>query len=273
MTHSKRPAILVFSTLLCLGQSMLFAQTTADRPEWKKYFDNSGVHGCFMLYDMKKDSLFVYNAARIDSGFIPASTFKIPNSLISLQCGAIAGVDDTIRWDGVNRGRPQWNADQNMRSAIRYSTVWFYQEMARRVGEKRMRHYIDTLNYGNRDMSGGIDMFWLKGGMRITPRQQLSFLEKLYNNELPFPLSVLKIVKEILIIEQTDTYVLRAKTGWGDSGKPEVGWYVGYLERGGNACFFINNIDIWKDDDVASRISITRRILHEAGLIESVETK
>ncbi len=273
MMHSKRPAILVLITLLWLGQSILLAQTSVNRPEWKKYFDDAGVHGCFMLYNMNKDSLFVYNAARIDSGFIPASTFKIPNSLISLQTGVIPNVDDTIRWDGVKRGRPQWNADQNMRSAIKFSTVWFYQELARRVGGKRMKHYIDTMGYGNNNINGGIDLFWLKGKMRITPRQQLSFLKKLYKNELPFSAPILERVKEILITEQTDTYVLRAKTGWGDSDKPEAGWYVGYVERKGNVYFFINNIDIWKDDDATSRISITRRILKDAGLIESIEPK
>lgn len=251
-----------------------FGQTkTTGRQEWKQYFDNAGVHGCFMLYDMNKDTLFVYNSARIDSGFTPASTFKIPNSLISLQAGVIPNVDDTIRWDGVKRGRPQWNTDQNMRSAIRFSTVWFYQELARRVGEKRMKHYIDSIDYGNKTISGGIDLFWLKGDMRITPRQQLTFLKKLYKNELPFSPSIMETVKDILITERTEAYVLRSKTGWGDLGKPDTGWYVGYLERAGNTYFLVNNIDISKDEDVGARISITRQILKSAGLIESIESE
>ncbi len=208
----------------------------------------------------------VYNSARMDSGFAPASTFKIPNSLFALEAGVIS-VDDTLRWDGVQRPVPRWNADQNMRSAFSYSTVWYYQEMARRIGTERMRHFLDTLGYGNGNMEGGIDRFWLGRGMRITPLEQIAFLQRLVANKVPFTQRVIALVKEIMIVEQKPEYILRAKTGRGGEGLPETGWYVGYVESGEQTHIFALNIDVWKMKDVDARITITRKILAAEGIL------
>lgn len=256
---------------LCVAHPISFAggeMSLRERRDWGKFFEEAGVHGCFLLYDLQNDSLHVYNPARMDSGCIPASTFKIPNSLIALETGVVRNEHDTIAWDGVQRFVPRWNADHDMSSAFQYSTVWFYQELARRIGHKRMQQYIDAIRYGNRDIGGGIDLFWLEGDLRITPREQITFLVRLRNNELPFSLETMSTVRRIMIVEQTESYVLRAKTGWGARLSPEIGWYVGYVERGGSVWFFANNIDMRKDEDAEARIGISRRILGELGLID-----
>jgi beta-lactamase class D len=238
------------------------------RPDWKSYYERWGVHGCFLLYDLRADRMHVYNPARCDSAFLPASTFKIFNSLVALETAVVQDENDTIRWDGVERPIAGWNADQNMRSAIRYSTVWFYQELARRIGERRMQEYISRSHYGNEDISGGIDLFWLEGGLRITPREQTAFLRRLYDNDLPFSNRTMEKVKEILILERTDEYIFRGKTGWAARPEKEVGWFVGYLERGRDAYFFANCIDITREEDTRARIGITREILQDLGLME-----
>jgi len=262
--------------VLCAAHPTSFAgggMHLRERPDFGKFFEEAGVHGCFLLYDLQNDSLHVYNPARMDSGFIPASTFKIPNSLIALETGAVRNEHDTIAWDGVQRFVPRWNADHDMSSAFKYSTVWFYQELARRIGQKRMQHYIDAMGYGNRNINGGIDLFWLEGDLRITPREQIDFLVRLHKNDLPFSIETMGTVREIMIVEQTEGYVLRAKTGWGARLSPEIGWYVGYVERGGNVWFFANNIDMRKDEDAEARIGISRRILGELGIMDSVPAK
>lgn len=242
--------------------------TWQERPDFGKYFQQAGVKGTFILYALKQEQYLVYNAERANTRFIPASTFKILNSLVALETGAVKDENEVIKWDGVQREFPAWNQDQTMRSAIKDSVVWFYQELARRIGQERMQRYIDLANYGNRDISGGIDKFWLQGGLRISPKEQIDFLVKLYQNKLPFSKRSVKIVKNIMINEKTNDYVLRGKTGWDRHFKPQIGWYIGYLERDSNAYFFAINLEVNKVDDTKARINITRSILAEMGLLQ-----
>jgi beta-lactamase class D len=157
-----------------------------ETPSLGKFFADAGVKGCFLLFDLQKNEYIGFNLKRAKSPFIPASTFKIFNSLVALQTGAVRDEAQIIQWDGRERKFPVWNQDQDMRNAIRNSTVWFYQELARRIGQERMQYYMDLANYGNRDISGGIDQFWLEGGLRMTSQQQIELLVGLYRNKLPF---------------------------------------------------------------------------------------
>jgi beta-lactamase class D len=210
------------------------------------------------------DTQLVHNPTRADQEFLPASTFKIPNSLIALETGAIADEREVLKWDGQKRSVPEWNKDHDMRTAIAVSAVWFYQELVRRIGAKRMQEWIDRIGYGNRDVSGGIDQFWLTGGLRITARQQIEFIRRLYTDELPFSARTLRIVKDILVLEKTAEYVLRGKTGLAGAGRPGVGWFVGWIERGDRAWIFASNVAMKPETDIALRKAVALEIL--AGL-------
>ncbi len=80
----------------------------------------------------------------------------------------------------LNRFYNKWNEDLDMVSAFKYSAVWFYQELARRIGEAQMQHYVTLNHYGNENISGGIDRFWLDGEVRISADEQIELLKKLY---------------------------------------------------------------------------------------------
>ena len=140
-----------------------------------------------------------------------------------------------------------------------------YQEMARRIGEKRMREWVDRIGYGNRDIGGGIDQFWLTGALRTTAREQVDFVRRLYADELSFSERSRRIVKDILILEKTDAYVLRGKTGL--SGRPGIGWFVGWLERGPRAFVFALNVDMKADTDIGVRKEIAVAVLRDLGLL------
>ncbi len=165
--------------------------TWEERPDFAKYFKDAGVDGAFLLYDLKNDKYLSYNAKRLQQGYIPASTYKIFNSLVALETGVIRDENEILKWDGVVR------------------------------------------------------------------------LVRLYQNKLPFSQRAIDIVKDILIFETGDDYILRAKTGWAK----QVGWFVGYVERKDNVYFFANNIDIMKSGDDKARIAITKNILIGLGLI------
>lgn len=259
--------ILIFTLDLTYAQKISYEE----RKNWEIFYKEKNIHGCFLLYDLNADKYMVYNRARIDSEFIPASTFKIFNSLAALESGAVRDENEIIKWDGVHRDIESWNGDHNMRTAFRNSVVWFYQELARRIGYELMQKYVNLAGYGNKNIDGGIDLFWLQGDLRITPVQQIDFLVRLEKDSLPFSKRTMDIVKDIMIIEQNENYILRAKTGWGARFEKEVGWFVGYIETNKqekNLYFFVNNIDINEVKDTEGRYSITNEILKELKIIE-----
>ncbi|WP_434687549.1 class D beta-lactamase [Pseudanabaena minima] len=201
--------------------------------------------GCFILYDLKRDRYIRYNSQHCQKRFIPASTFKIFNSLVALETKAISDENTIIPWNGaVNNEFTAWNQDQTMQTAFTRSVVWFYQELARRAGNEKMSKFIQAADYGNQDISDKIDSFWLNGRLRISPEEQIKFLVRLYKEDLPFSPATMQTVKDVMVIERQDNYTLRGKTGWGRDvdGIKNIGWYVGYLERDNNVYFYALNM-------------------------------
>lgn len=217
--------------------------TTEIREDFKTLYERFHVEGSFVLYDPQNDKYIYYNQGQFKQTFSPASTFKICNSLIGLETGVIKDKDFVIPWDSVVRN-PVWDKDHDLKSAFANSTVWYYQELARRVGGQQMLHWLEKANYGNVDTSGGIDQFWLTGGLRISPEQQIDFLKRLHDNELPFSQRSSDIVKNIMIIKDTMDYIIRGKTGWGGYGNKDIGWYVGYLETKDRVYYFSNCVQV-----------------------------
>lgn len=237
-------ATILFLTLAFFGISACKQkQTTETRDDFKKYYDSFHVDGSFVLYDPQANRYFFYNQDQFEQTFSPASTFKICNSLIGLETGVIKDENFVIPWDSVVRN-PVWDKDHDLKHAFANSTVWYYQELARRVGGKQMKYWLDKSGYGNTDTSGGIDQFWLSGGLRISPKQQIDFLKRLHTNKLPFSQRSVDIVKNIMIAEDTLDYVIRAKTGWGGHGSKDLGWYVGYIETNTHVYYFANCVQI-----------------------------
>ncbi len=241
-----------------------FSQPAQENNDWKIYYDNHNVKGCIVIYDLNENKYQVYNRERCDMQFLPASTFKVLNSLIALETGVIKDENEIIPWDSVNRRYDKWNMDQTLRTAIKYSAVWAYQELARKIGEERMQHFVDSVKYGNSNIGGGIDHFWLDGDLRISPFEQVEFLKRLYSGSLPFSKKNLDIVKDIMINERGDDYILRGKTGWAGS----TGWYIGYLEENNNIYFFADNIEMVNDQDTEARIEIVKDIFRSMDLLK-----
>ncbi len=181
-----------------------------------KYFDSAAMDGCFALYDNGQGHFTIYNLKRFrDSAFSPASTFKIVNSLIGLQTGKVTDEHMVIKWDSVKRWNEDWNKDLTMEEAFRVSAVPYYQELARRIGRDTMKKWIDSLGYGNRDINGPIDSFWLNNHLKITPDEELGLVKKLYFDQLPFFRRNAEIVRKMMLREDNANYRLSYKTGLG----------------------------------------------------------
>ncbi|RFS17404.1 class D beta-lactamase [Emticicia sp. C21] len=259
--------LLTFIFILgCLPDT--FSQKVED---FSEYFKEKDLEGGFFLYDYKKKEYTISNKAELVKLTSPASTFKIPNSLIALETGVIKDENELVKWDGQKRSREVWNAEHDLKHAYKNSTVWFYQELARRIGEKNYQQYLKSCDYGNKDISAGLTTFWLGSSLTISPKNQLEFLVKLHEEKLPFSKRTFEIVKKIMIQEETPEYILRAKTGWADTPPKDIGWYVGYVQKKDHLYFFATRIykPVGKQMPAfaADRLEITQKILKKLGII------
>lgn len=225
---------LLFS-ILCLSFLSLTACRESrihEHEDWAKAFTSRGItKGCFILRDNNHEAIHYYNKERCLERFSPASTFKIFNSLVALETAVAPDEQYTIAWDSIDRGMPEWNRDLNMREAIKVSAVPYYQELARRIGAARMQQYLDTMNYGNANMGGKIDEFWLNDSLQISADEQVGFVKRLYFAELPASERSQRIVRSMILQEETPAYKLYYKTGWAMRTGKNLFWVVGFVER------------------------------------------
>lgn len=245
----------------------------------------------FVLWDDVGARTVACDPARAATPLLPASTFKIVNALVALEEGIMPSVDETLPWDGVDRGVPAWNADASLRTGMAASTVWFYQELARRAGHERMQRWIDTLGYGNGDIGGpeDIDRFWLDGPLRVTALEQTALVARLARRDLPFSRRSQDLVAEIMLRASSEdgTVRLYGKTGAASLGAPETGamlpteqryregeagleptgWLVGWIEVDGAGFYaFAFNMRLRSDDDLPRREALARALLAANGV-------
>ncbi|MFC4250238.1 class D beta-lactamase [Sinimarinibacterium flocculans] len=239
-----------------------------ERPDWAALFDAAGVPGTLVVVDRRDDRHWVHDHERAQRRYLPASTFKIPHTLFALDADAALTPDSQFAWDGTERSFAAWNRDHSLRSAYAHSAVWVYQELARRIGLARERAYLRRIGYGNADPGGGLTQFWLTGALRISAFEQIGFLQRLYDEALPFDREDQRTVKDIMLLERGDGWTLHAKTGWAFDVEPQIGWYVGWVGRDGGAVFFALNIDMPDGaGDVGKRTQIVRAALASIGAL------
>ena len=254
--------------------SRSFANVAPQRSEIRqalaKRFTDEGTVGTFVGYKVDDYLIVASDKNRSGEAMLPASTFKIPNSVIALETGVVEDPDkDTFKWDGVVRSIEGWNKDHTLRTAFAASAVPVYQEIARRIGPERMQKYVDLFEYGNRDIGGGIDRFWLTGSLRIDPVQQVDFVDRLRRGALPVSKRSQELVRDIMPITRVGDSIIRAKTGLlgAELGKPSLGWLVGWAEKGGAHTVFALNMDCREPRHIADRMKLAQQCLADIGAI------
>jgi beta-lactamase class D len=237
-------------------------QRSEFREDLAKRFFDLGTEGTFVGYKVDDYLIIASDKTRSGEGRLPASTFKIANALIALETGVVQDPDkDVFKWDGVSRSIEAWNKDHTLRSAIAVSAFPVFQEIARRIGEERMKKYIDIIDYGNRDIGGGIDRFWVSGDLRIDPMEQVDFLDRLRRGVLPVGKRSQDVVRDILPVTKVGDATIRAKTGLTDKEHGSLGWWVGWVEKGNDATVFAMNMDCKTQAQIDARISVTQQCL------------
>ncbi len=205
----------------------------------------------------------VWNETRASERFVPASTFKIANSLIGLEVGAVRDVEEVLPYGGRPQRLKSWEKDMNLRAAIKASNVPVYRELARRIGLERMREQLRRLDYGNGETGAVVDQFWLEGPLAISALEQTRFLRRLGRGELPLRRETMEAVREITLLERIGDAALHGKTGWHwpSDGGQQIGWWVGWVEREGRIHAFALNLDIASERDAARRLPLGRACL------------
>jgi beta-lactamase class D len=230
----------------------------------------TGFSGAVLVHDLNKNTFTAAHPELLNERLIPASTFKILSALIALETGVIETRSSIIDWDGITRDRNEINQSLDLTSAFRLSAVPHFQELVRRIGAERMQHFLDEVGYGNRDISGGIDTFWLTGGLRISLWEQVEFLRRLHQEELPFSSATMTAVKEMMITETGADYLIRAKTGLATLDDQTTGWWVGWVEQDSQVHFFATVLQARAPDQsfIPARIEVTRKVLQMLNLLE-----
>ncbi len=224
--------------------------------------------GAFVLYDGNNGQYQRYRPERCEKRLSPCSTFKIANALIALECGVLTNPDSLVLWDSIAVPRRHdwpkgWAGDQTLFSAMRNSVVWYFQRLARLIGPDQYKTYLAKIDYGNRDISGGLDRFWLISSLKISANEQVRFLQRFHDNVFGFSDRSVDIVKKSILLEQGEDYAFYGKTG---AGKNEdgsyLGWLVGFVETADNTWYYALNLT-GKDYNrlITSRINIARKIL------------
>ena len=256
--------------VLCVVALVLFPLVPSahgEDLEIANLFKEKNLVGTIVISSRDGRKTYTHNDERARTRFVPASTFKIPNTLIALEEAAVANEKTIIKWDKKDKGLPAWNKDQSISTAFPSSCVWFYQELAKRIGRDKYVSYLGKLKYGNEQVGPELTTFWLEGDLKISATEQIAFLKRLWAESFPCRHSSYELLRKLMVVEQTPAYTIRAKTGWAQRAVPQVGWYVGYIEAGETVWFFATNIEMVKPEDSRLRQEITIEALKLKGII------
>ncbi len=257
--------------LLCVLCSCSFNKNSLCNDEdIANIFQKNIATGTMIVASEDNNSYYIFNNKRASTPLSPASTFKIPNSIIAIENGILENQYEVIKWDGEKRFLNSWNQDQNLKSSYKTSCVWFFQELAKRIGKEKYISYLNKLDYGNKLIGQDVTRFWLnssKEDLKITAYQQIQFLSKLYKRELPISSKTYDILEDIMLEESCDNYKLYSKTGASTKDWVGHGWYVGYVKLKNTTWLFATNIIINNQQDLAKRKVITMEALKKKGII------
>lgn len=256
------PRLVLLICSLCVS---LYA--SAEDAAVEKLFRNAGIDGTIVIESVRTGQRFVHNDPRSKQPYSAASTFKILNTLIALQEGAVSGANASFHWDGTRYDVTDWNHDQTLESAFKVSCVWCYQQIARQVGAAKYLAYVRQLNYGQLRQPFNETEFWLDDSLAISAEQQVAFLRQIIERKLPFNVNSYDTLKQIMLSEEAAQYRLYAKTGWATRSAPSVGWYVGFVETPGDTWLFALNLVTRDATDLPLRIQIAKDALKAKGVL------
>jgi beta-lactamase class D len=252
------------------ANARLMALPILPRPDLARAFDEERILGGIALFDSATGQLVASDPELAKRPFHPASTFKVPHTVIALELGVLDNPDSPMPWDGKFSQNENWNRDHTLRTAMQVSCLPCFQRVARTIGSAREQEWLERLDYGNHDASGPIDTFWFNS-LKITAIEQLDFLRRLDTQKLPISERTVDIVKDVIALDVGASYVYYGKTGlYGPpESKVEVGWFVGFVAFEKRSVYFATLVTGRAPDVeiVPVRRRVTERVLRALGVL------
>lgn len=261
----------ILCVLIALCRSTLAAETIEERDLSAEFGSYSGA---FVLYDAAQQRWLRYHPEECRVRTTPCSTFKVCNALIALETGVASGPDFSLPWDGTHYSIEPWNHDQTLLSAMSVSCLWYFQELAKRMGLERYQQILPKVGYGNANVSGGVTQFWLQSSLTISPNEQVEFLRRLSAHKLPFSDKTMDTVLDIMTLSTTGKTIFRGKTGTAGDGKKLIatlGWFVGSVSTPAGDYFFATRITGGENPSGRTARKITESILSTLKILPAHE--
>lgn len=259
------PVRLVLSVVLWFAPALASAQTVEEAPALARHLERHAAKGVIALFDPSTGLLRVSDRARAQTGFLPASTFKVPAALIALDSGIVSDAHgDVFTYDWKPFLVAACNADQTLASALARSCVPVFAKLGRMIGDERLAAGLKSFGFGNARATGAYP-YWLQGDLRISALEQVAFMDKLRRGTLPVSTDAMRTVTRIIELQRSGNFMLRGKTGWHPNPPPGIGWLVGWAEKNGDVRVFALNLDA-QGTKPAARLAIVLSVLAEAGL-------
>lgn len=246
----------ILIAVFCLFSSQLFAQN--------------------ITFLAKEYDKIIVQEGDVEKRFPPQSSFKIPLAYIGFDAGFLKDEHNPVLTPDpheeffINAHK----GPHSPREWIRDSVVWYSQKITQAIGLEKFKQYVHLLNYGNQDVSGdegknnGLTHSWLSSSLKISPKEQVAFLQKILNQSFPLSQYAYEKAKSILYLaELHGGWKLFGKTGNGklkdQKGKQtncQHGWFVGWIERGEKKIVFATHLE----DDAPEKAFASFRAKSEA---------
>jgi beta-lactamase class D len=241
----------------------------------------AGMKGCFLLYNLKTNTFEKTIGEACEERFPACSSFKVPLAVMAFDSGVLKDEKQVLKWDGEKRFLEAWNKDQDAKSWMHESVVWFSQRLIPKLGKKKFKEYLSKFKYGNEDVSTGITSAWLnspsdpRGSLAINAFEQVEFMKKLWINELPVTKRSMEITRQITYLETSPNgFKLSGKTGsnfYDGARKIQLGWFISHIGNGEKEYIAVTNLSDLKPIETDKfggyrAKEITKSMLKEAGL-------
>lgn len=202
-------------------------------------FEGKSLKGQILIYDESSNQYTSSDYVMAKNKYSPASTFKIPNTIIGLETGVIDEKYIFTYGPEEERANDKWNKDLAVREAFQVSCVPCYQELARKIGVERMKAGLDSMAYPGMEVSNqNLDLFWLTGESSISALEQVDFLRRMMTKQFNLQETTRAAMQRIMAVDTTVNGIRYAKTGWGEYEGKDLGWYIGYIQKPKNRIYF-----------------------------------
>lgn len=235
----KKFLIFIFFVLICLNG----CGTEKAEADFSESFN--GVKGCAVLYLPSENEYIYYNEEKCNERVSPYSTFKIPCTLIGLENGVLESENSHMKYSGDKYPFDSWNGDITLEEAFKSSCVWYFRQIADKIGPYKMQEALNNIDYGNKDISQwegsglnektDLNGFWLGSSLLISPLEQVRIISDIFENNTDFSPQNIEILKNIMETESIGNIRVFGKTG---TGQDNSAWFTGFFEKEGQKIYF-----------------------------------